>query len=411
MPITRSQAARHTRIPLAGGTQETLLSEVGPVLLRFVSSRDACALRLVCREFLAAVSEHPWEDRRTVIKGSIGAWRACFPRARCANVQKWGPKKRDAPVVDADFVHFEGLRELNMTSCRDVTDAAFVHLRGIRTLDMSFCWQPAITDASIAHLAGIQRLSIWGCYQATITDAAFAHLRSIQLLNMSYCRQLTDTAFVHLRGIHTLYMRYCRQPAITDAAFAHLRGIHTLVIDHCSQATITGTTLAFLKGVSLLGMFSCNEALIASAQDLGLPVSRMRAGISCLRSPRGHSHAPYHENHAAQPGYLRCRLQKAQLLPRHRQGSTFFAACHCLCTCLCTKENKERSPSPTQSHTQRSPILHEPLPHCPPRQLTAARGAWRGCGWSACSARWRRRCSPAPRRQRGARQCASACGA
>ena len=57
------------RVPLAGGTQETLLSEVGPVLLRFVSTRDACTLRLVCREFLAAVREHPcqWEDRGTVI--------------------------------------------------------------------------------------------------------------------------------------------------------------------------------------------------------------------------------------------------------------------------------------------------------------------------------------------------------
>ena len=174
MPVTRSQAARHTRIPLAGGTQETLLSEVGPVLLRFVSTADACALRLVCCEFLAAVSEHPWEDRRTAIKGSIRAWRACFPRARCANVQMddddFGNEVRTAPVVDADFVHFEGLRELYMAGCTDVTDAAFVHLRSIHTLDMSYCNQPAITDAAFAHLAGVQRLSIRRCNQATITD-------------------------------------------------------------------------------------------------------------------------------------------------------------------------------------------------------------------------------------------------
>jgi hypothetical protein len=272
MPVTRSQAARHTRIPLAGGTQETLLSEVGPVLLRFVSTADACALRLVCREFLAAVTEHPWEDRRTVIQGSIGAWRACFPRARCANVQKWGPKKRAAPVVDADFVHFEGLRELNMASCRNVTDAAFVHLRGIHMLDTSFCWQPAITDAAFAHLAGIQRLSILGCDQATITDAAIAHLRGIQMLNMSFCRQLTDAAFVHLRGIHTLYMWYCSQPAITDAAFVHLRGIHTLVMESCNQATVTGSSFPCLKRISVLGMAACGDAAIATAQGLGLPV-------------------------------------------------------------------------------------------------------------------------------------------
>jgi hypothetical protein len=267
------------RIPLAGGTQETLLSEVGPVLLRFVSTRDACALRLVCREFLAAVTEHPWEDRDTVIQGSIGAWRACFPRARCANVQRccdFYDVFRSAPVVDADFVHFEGLRELYMARCEDVTDAAFAHLRGIHTLDMSGCWQPAVTNAAFAHLAGIQRLSMWGCDQATITDAAFAHLRGVQLLNMGGCTQLTDAAFVHLRGIHTLFMRGCSQPAITDAAFAHLRGIHTLGMFFCNQATITGVALSHLQGIQLLNMHVCRDDQVSAARSLGLPVELRR---------------------------------------------------------------------------------------------------------------------------------------
>ena len=264
-------------VPLAGGGQETLLSEVGFVLLPLFTTRDACALRLVCRELLAAVSEHPWEDRRTVIKGSIAAWRACFPHACCANVQQidctYGPNKRAAPVVDADFVHFEGLRELYMAGCRGVTDAAFVHLRGIHTLDMSFCYQSAITDAAFVHLAGIQRLSLWGCNQATITDAAFVHLRGIQLLNMSECRQISDAAFVHLRGIHTLYMRRCSQPAITDAAFAHLRGIHMLVINGCSQDTFTCSTFAHLKGIQVLGMRGCSDVQVATVRSLGLPVN------------------------------------------------------------------------------------------------------------------------------------------
>ena len=209
-------------VPLAGGGQETLLSEVGFVLLPFFTTAEACALRLVCREFLAAVTEHPWENRHTVMKGRIAAWRACFPHARCANVQGFeysgGLNRRAAPVVDAEFVHFEGLRELYMAGCQGVTDAAFVHLRSIHTLVMAMCYQDTITDAAFAHLVGIQRLSLWGCSQATITDAAFAHLRGIELLNMSECRQFTDAAFVHLRGIHKLYMWSCYQPAITDAA-------------------------------------------------------------------------------------------------------------------------------------------------------------------------------------------------
>jgi hypothetical protein len=264
-------------VPLAGGGQETLLSEIGFVLLPLFTTVDACALRLVCREFLAAVREHPWEDRGTVIRGSIAAWRACFPQARCANVRKtnyigatcaW----RSAPVVDADFVHFEGLRELCMAGCEDVTDAAFVHLRGIFSLDMTFCWQPAITDAAFAHLAGIQRLSIRGCRQATITDAAFAHLRGIELLNMSECWQFTDAAFVHLRGIHTLFMWNCYQPAITDAAFVHLQGIHTLLMHGCTQATITGSTFVHLRDIQILAMYECSDAQVATARSLGLPV-------------------------------------------------------------------------------------------------------------------------------------------
>ena len=281
-------------VPLAGGGQETLLSEVGFVLLPLFTTAEACALRLVCREFLAAVSEHPWEDRVTVIQGSIAAWRACFPRARCANVQQQvagdeeGARWRAVPVVDADFVHLEGLRELYMANCRAVTDAAFVHLRGIFALDMTECDQTAITDAAFAHLAGIQRLSIEFCEQATITDAAFAHLRGIQLLNMSHCFQITDAAIVHLRGIHTLYMWYCDQPAITDAAFVHLRGIHTLVMDGCDQAAITGANFSSLKGISMLAMGNCSAAAIVTAQSLGLPV-HTQGGLSGALTYKPHA--------------------------------------------------------------------------------------------------------------------------
>ena len=142
------------RVILAGGKGRTLLAECSGALLHFFDTPGACALRLVCREFQAAVAAYPWEDMKTVILGSIGAWRACFPRARCANVRFQHPQGflrnepgyRHTPVVDADFVHFVGLWELNMHGCRAVTDAAFVHLRGIRVLDMSYCNQPTITD-------------------------------------------------------------------------------------------------------------------------------------------------------------------------------------------------------------------------------------------------------------------------
>jgi hypothetical protein len=258
-------------VPLAGGGQETLLSEVGFVLLPLFTTRDACALRLVCREFLAAVTEQPWEDGETAIKGSIAAWRACFPRACCANVARYsmtGGEVRAAHVVDADFVHFEGLRELNMMYCRAVTDAAFVHLRGIHSLDIGSCFR--LTDAALVHLTGIQRLGMFNC--SGITDAGFVHLRGIQLLNIMHCTQLTDAAFLHLRGIKTLFMGHCEQPAITDAAFVHLRGIRTLVLDFCTQGTITGATFSSLAGIEALCLYECSEAVYPAARALELPV-------------------------------------------------------------------------------------------------------------------------------------------
>jgi hypothetical protein len=291
-PLLRAAAAQML-VPLAGGGQETLLSEVGFVLLPLFTTRDACALRLVCREFLAAVTEQPWEDCETAIKGSIAAWRACFPRARCANVARESftdEEVRTAPVVDADFVHFEGLRELNIMYCEDVTDAAFLHLRGIRSLEMGMCNR--LTDAALAHLAGIQRLGMFNC--RGITDAAFVHLRGIQLLNIDSCTELTDAAFVHLHGIKILFMSDCYQPAITDAAFVHLRGIRTLVLDFCTQATITGATFSSLAGIDALCLRDCSAELIAAARALGLPVHpsgiRSLGGLQCeffpWRSPR-----------------------------------------------------------------------------------------------------------------------------
>jgi hypothetical protein len=274
MPVTRSQAARWTRIPLAGGGQESLLSEVGAqYLLPLFTTAEACALRLVCREFLAAVSEQPWEDTQTVIKGSIAAWRACFPRARFANVREWDPddaaETRANPVVDADFVHFEGLRELCMAGCRGVSDAAFVHLRDIHRLDISECSQ--VTDAAFAHLRGIHTLDMSFCSQAGITDAAFAHLHGIHTLCIGLCTQITDAAFVHLRGIHTLSMLMCSQPGITDAAFVHLRGIYELDMSHCNQAGITGATFEHLRGINMLLMVLCRRNCVRAAHALGLP--------------------------------------------------------------------------------------------------------------------------------------------
>ena len=75
-------------IALAGGIHATILSIVGLELLPFFSTPEACTLRLVCREFVGAIADVRWRDGLTVIKGDLGRWRACFPRALSANVSQ-----------------------------------------------------------------------------------------------------------------------------------------------------------------------------------------------------------------------------------------------------------------------------------------------------------------------------------
>ena len=243
------QAPPH-RVTLAGGAGRTVMWAAGDALLPFFSTEEARALRLVSRECLGAVARHPWADRKTGIAGSVAAWRASFPRAKVANAS-WFVNgfARSTPIVDADFVHFEGLQELDLSFCTDaVTDAAFVHLKGIKMLKMTFCRK--------------------------ITDAAFLHLKGIYSLNMSECCQaaITDAAFVHLKGIHTLDMSHCNQATITDAAFAHLKGIHTLDMSWCTQATITGASFVHLVGINRIWMYACSDAAKAAARAAGLPV-------------------------------------------------------------------------------------------------------------------------------------------
>ena len=162
----------------------------GGGILGFFDTREARAIRLVCSEFREAVAVAPWADLKTRITRNVGGWRACFPRAMKANISvdwRWRTHLRHNAIVDADFVHFEGLHTLDMSGCSQagITDAAFAHLKGIHTLIMEGCRQAGITDAAFAHLEGIHTLIMKGCSQAGITDAALTHLKGIHTLDMS----------------------------------------------------------------------------------------------------------------------------------------------------------------------------------------------------------------------------------
>ena len=146
---------------------------VGEGVLGFFDTREARVLRLVCVEFREAVASAPWADLGTRII-NVGRWRTCFPRARKANISFVHS------IVDADFVHFEGIHTLDMSWCLQagITDAAFVHLKGIHTLVTSWCKQAGITDAAFVHLKGILSLNMRICCQAGITQPLRDRLRA-----------------------------------------------------------------------------------------------------------------------------------------------------------------------------------------------------------------------------------------
>ena len=243
--ISASRSPQDAIAAFAGGAlPHTILSCCQGALLAMFSTQAVLPLRATCRDAVAAVAAHPWDDLETVICGNVGsalrnarargprpqrgAWRACFPRAVGANLTEVqaddGSPWRRRAVVDADLAHLKGLRRLVMSACNRVTGAAIVHLAGIQSLDMSLCDQGCITDAAFAHLTGIKSLRMQWCRQAAITDAAFVHLAGIQSLDMSGCDQvtITDAAFVSLAGIKQLDMRSCAPGLIAAARAAGL---------------------------------------------------------------------------------------------------------------------------------------------------------------------------------------------
>ena len=105
---------------------------VGAGILGFFDTREAGAIRLICTEFRDAVAAVPWEDEQTRISRNVGGWRACYPRATKANISvEFSEPQLHNAIVDADFVHFEGIHTLDMSFCSQagITDAAFVHLK------------------------------------------------------------------------------------------------------------------------------------------------------------------------------------------------------------------------------------------------------------------------------------------
>jgi hypothetical protein len=143
-----------------------VVSSAGHQIFGFFTTREARTLRAVCREMRDAVAAHAWADARTVIRGRLALWRACFPRAAAANVSGRG----------------------------DLGDADLALLCGVRTLDVSYCWQRVIMAVPLAHphLRGMAPANSQG--PGGPSEAAFARLGGVRHLRMRGCNDSVRAA-------------------------------------------------------------------------------------------------------------------------------------------------------------------------------------------------------------------------
>lgn len=136
------------------------------------------------------------------IVGSLAEWRSTNPTATRCNIEG----RRD--LTDADFVHLQGILELNMNGCNQpgVTDTAFENLRGIKNLEMNRCNQAGITNAAFENLRGIEHLAMAGCTQEGITPLALIPLYGVVSLTwidhhqrdpLTFACQLRYPAIIH----------------------------------------------------------------------------------------------------------------------------------------------------------------------------------------------------------------------
>lgn len=112
-----------------------LLSDFGPTVLPFLTTKEANHLRATCAAARTAVAAFPWHDGLTPIRGPPKAWKVCFPNARAVNLYY----RRDLVLADLhDLFKDMDVREL---ACAGVplmvlTDTAWAYFPNVERLDL-----------------------------------------------------------------------------------------------------------------------------------------------------------------------------------------------------------------------------------------------------------------------------------
>lgn len=222
-------------------------------LLRFFTMREARELRLVSREFKHNVEVTPWNDLTSMIGlrsyhfvgPCIRLWRECFSQAIAACILSY----REHRLYDEDFIHFQGLRTLDISGCSGFTDAASPHLQELHTLKMSGC--SGFTDAAFPYLQGLRTLDMSDC--TGFTNAAFLYLHKLVTLTITGCASITNDTLVHFRGICSLKLGWGHELITVAECERQLRGITSLQFPRLThpliQPLMTSDTTAALRQI------------------------------------------------------------------------------------------------------------------------------------------------------------------
>lgn len=206
-------------------------------LLNLLSHEDLLRLRLCshdCKDLVASCNLD-LIDVRPII-GRISTWRAIFPLAKCARLQK----RKD--VTDEDVAHLAGISCLSLFQCSSLTDAVLLPLASTLT-DLTVRDCSALTDSCFVGPAGAGG------------PAAFPSLRRIQLIAMSKVTgigiedaapNLQEVCLTRCKGLLTVHL-------------SKLVSLTTFTLEDCHFISETGAQVMFTGAPPSLTTLSISD--------------------------------------------------------------------------------------------------------------------------------------------------------
>jgi len=76
------------------------------------------------------------------------------------------------------FEHLEGLRELSLLGCKNVTDDGVAHLKGLTSLNKLALSGTQVSDDGLKYLVDMKNLEILMLQQTNVTDEGVAELQA-----------------------------------------------------------------------------------------------------------------------------------------------------------------------------------------------------------------------------------------